>query len=85
MTSNWIMCVPMFCMAVAVLILVGGTIVHVNDLQNKMDQNLEEYGLEVTNDELSCWKICDKGDYFYSSGGLFSSSNCQCGVKQEDN
>lgn len=45
-------------------------------------ENLEKYGLKVSNEEIECWKACgEKENYFYTTRGRFSSVECECGLE----
>ena len=70
--------------SIALLVVVLGTIgiygIAFYGINAEIEENLEEYGLKVTNQEIECWKTCNKSkDYFYSGGGLFASEVCKCG------
>lgn len=73
----WVLIIPLI-----LGMVIGGSLpmLIMYDEGQQMNSNQDKYGLDVLDDEIKCWKICNKGDYYYSKSGLFGSNTCTCRI-----
>lgn len=53
----------------------------ITGIMTERSNNEAEMGKFISDNEKECFNICGKDNYFFTSGGLFSSDQCTCGVK----
>lgn len=82
--NAWCSVIMVLCFFLAGVLILGKMLIDGYDSRQEIIQepinNLKQYGLEVYDEEIKCWKACGEDKYFYSKGSVLSPDECECKI-----